>query len=127
MWSDNETETDLLDFSYLMAVVQSVINNRELLPTTIGVFGDWGSGKSSLIKMICTQVEGAGNDKVLCVSFNGWLFEGYQDSKTAMMSTILEEIAKKRTLTKDAESLLGKLFKRIDLMRLALLVSKGAV
>jgi hypothetical protein len=125
MWSDNETETDLLDFSHLMAVIQSVIGNRELLPTTIGVFGDWGSGKSSLIKMVCTKVAAAHDNKVLCISFNGWLFEGYQDAKTAMMSTILEEIAKKRNLTANAENLLGKLFKKVNLMRLALLVSKG--
>jgi hypothetical protein len=126
MWSDNETEIDLLDFDYLVAVIRSVIDNRDLLPTTIGVFGDWGSGKSSLIKMVCSQVEAEGNEKVLCVSFNGWLFEGYQDAKTAVMSTILEEIAAKRKLAPTVQNRLEKLFKKINLMRLALLVSKGA-
>jgi ABC-type Mn2+/Zn2+ transport system ATPase subunit len=52
MWSDNETDVDLLQFRYLAASVVRIVGMPHLLPTTIGVFGDWGTGKSSLIKMI---------------------------------------------------------------------------
>jgi predicted KAP-like P-loop ATPase len=60
------------------------------LPTTIGVFGDWGSGKSSLLKMVektTSQEKG-----ILTINFNGWLFEGFEDAKTALMGTILDMI-----------------------------------
>lgn len=50
MWSDNETDVDLLQFKYLASSVTRIIRAKHLLPTTIGVFGDWGSGKSSLLK-----------------------------------------------------------------------------
>jgi hypothetical protein len=50
MWSDNETGTDLLGFQYLTDAVASIARRPDLLPPTIGVFGDWGSGKSNLLK-----------------------------------------------------------------------------
>ena len=85
MWSDNESNLDLLGCSHLVRAVTTVINNELLLPATIGVFGDWGSGKSSLMKMV--EFELSGSHDVLVLSFNGWLFEGYEDAKTALMGT----------------------------------------
>ena len=75
MWNDRETDLDLLDFQHLTAGLLAIINNENLLPATIGVFGDWGSGKSSLLKMANKEL--AKYETVLCISFNGWLFEGY--------------------------------------------------
>ena len=51
MWKDSETELDFLDFDYLIDTISNIIKNDNLLPSTIGVYGDWGSGKSSLINM----------------------------------------------------------------------------
>ena len=56
MWSDNETDVDLLRYRYIVASVLRLIRNDDLLPTTIGIFGDWGTGKSSLIKMIEKEI-----------------------------------------------------------------------
>ena len=50
MWNDNETNIDLIDLSHLVNAVTRIINNDNLVPSTIGIFGDWGSGKSSPIK-----------------------------------------------------------------------------
>jgi pantothenate kinase-related protein Tda10 len=52
MWHDNETNVDLLDFQHLVNAVTSIVCNERLLPCTIGINGDWGSGKSSLMKMV---------------------------------------------------------------------------
>jgi ABC-type bacteriocin/lantibiotic exporter with double-glycine peptidase domain len=51
MWKDCETELDYLDFDYLVSILNSVLRDDSLLPSSIGVYGDWGSGKSSLLKM----------------------------------------------------------------------------
>jgi KAP-like P-loop domain-containing protein len=119
MWSDNETETDLLGFEHLVTAVTSIVNNEALLPATIGVYGDWGSGKSSLLKMIAKQFEG--KDGVVLLSFNGWLFEGFDDAKTALMGTILDEIISRKlvsTEVKEGAKRLGwKLLKQVDVMR----------
>ena len=101
MWSDNETEIDFLGFEHLVGAVASIVNNESLLPATIGVYGDWGSGKSSLLKMIGERFKD--QEGVLLLSFNGWLFEGFDDAKTALMGTILDEIISRLVSTEVKE------------------------
>ena len=40
MWSDNDAKEDLLGFQYLADAAVSIVKNENLLPATIGVFGD---------------------------------------------------------------------------------------
>jgi hypothetical protein len=115
MWNDNETEQDLIDFKYLTNSVNLIINNEDLIPSTIGVYGDWGSGKSSLMKMI--ELENT-NPENLIIKFNGWLFEGYEDAKIALLSTLIDEIIKSRTWNEKAKKYLGRLVKRIQWLKL---------
>lgn len=114
MWSDNETDIDLLGFDHLVSAIQAIIKNKSLLPATIGVYGDWGSGKSSLLKR--TQAALEPERDILVLSFNGWQFEGYEDAKAALMGTIIDEIADKRTLVPKTKHLIAKLIKRINLL-----------
>ena len=57
MWPDNETTLDLLGFRVHADLIRSVVLNRKLLPVTIGVFGDWGGGKTSIMKMLETDLD----------------------------------------------------------------------
>jgi predicted KAP-like P-loop ATPase len=115
MWSDNETNIDYIDYQNLINAVCRIIDDDSLLPCSIGSFGDWGSGKSSLMKMICEKYES--KEDVLVIKFNGWLFEGYEDAKTVLMGRIIDEIVAKKTLSAKAKELAAKLFKRIDFMK----------
>ena len=56
-----------------------------MLPTTIGVFGDWGGGKSSIMRMLEADFAGEDYEDVACIYFNGWQFEGYEDAKSALL------------------------------------------
>lgn len=47
MWKDSETEIDYLDYDYLVKSIEDIILDDDLLPASIGVYGDWGSGKSN--------------------------------------------------------------------------------
>ena len=51
MWKDSETEIDYLDYEYMVNILADIICDDSLLPASIGVYGDWGSGKSSLMHM----------------------------------------------------------------------------
>lgn len=84
------------------------------------MYGDWGSGKSSLVEMILKSYDS--NDDFLCIKFNGWLFEDYEDAKTALLGTIIDKIKEKRTLTAKAKTGVKKLLKNINYLDLA---SKG--
>jgi hypothetical protein len=125
MWSDNESEVDLLGCSHLVKTVVSIIDDEMLLPATIGVYGDWGSGKTTVLRMVETELKEKPN--VLVVSFNGWLFEGYEDAKTALMGTILDQLGAKDGLPEKAKGFIAKLLGRVHWMRLAGLAAKGAM
>ncbi len=133
MWADNESETDLLRFQYMSQTVTKVIRDERLLPTTIGIFGDWGSGKSTLLRLIEKDLRSDG--KTCVIRFSGWLFEGYEDAKGALMGTLLDEIqdfvTKNQTLAEgvkqDAKRIISKLFRRIDLLKVAGTATKFAV
>ncbi len=122
MWKDSETELDFLDYDYLIQTIVSIIMDDALLPASIGVYGDWGSGKSSLMHMCKDRLIEA-DDKIKCLVFNGWLFENYEDAKTAILGTILDEINKKKRLSKKAKNILDGLYKSIDKFKMV----KGAV
>ena len=67
MWSDNEATTDLLGFDHLVDTLVAVVTEPRLLPVTAGVFGDWGSGKTSLMRMVMNQLE-SGTEQYLLVA-----------------------------------------------------------
>ena len=92
------------------------IADEALLPASIGVYGDWGSGKSSLIKMSMDEL--SKEENAVCLIFNGWLFEGYEDAKTALMGSILDVIEEKRTLSVKAQACIRGLYKSIDKFKL---------
>lgn len=122
MWKDSETEIDFLDYDYLIQTVQSIIMNDDLLPASIGVYGDWGSGKSSLMYMCKDRLTKA-DEKIKCLVFNGWLFENYEDAKTAILGTILDEMSKEERLSTKAKDIIKGLYKSVDKFKLV----KGAL
>ncbi|MEE6185092.1 P-loop NTPase fold protein [Bacillus pretiosus] len=116
MWKDSETELDFLDFDYLIAMLKEIIEDETLLPSSVGVYGDWGSGKSSLIKMSMKNFEK--EQDTVCLVFNGWLFEGYEDAKTALLGSILDTIQSNRTLSTKAKTCISGLYKSVDKLKL---------
>lgn len=117
MWKDCETNIDLLDFDYLVDVTKKIILNNDLTPSTIGIYGDWGSGKSSLMDMVMADL--STDRDILCLKFNGWLFEGYEDAKVALIGSILDEISKKGTLPAKAKRILKRLYDNTDFFKLS--------
>lgn len=122
MWPDKETEIDYLNFGYMVDMVVDIATNRELSPSTIGVYGDWGSGKSSLMKLAKKKIEeispksGKKKDsvKTICIEFNGWLFEGYEDTKTSLCGTILDALTDEKRFSKKVTDYAKELIKKID-------------
>ncbi len=120
MWSDNETSEDLLGFKVHADLLIDVVNDDTILPITIGVFGDWGSGKSSILKIINDELSGTDGDlkdETLVLYFNGWLFEGYDDAKAALLESIVKSFSEHKTLGNKVKDYTTKLLKSVNWMR----------
>lgn len=98
MWSDIETKRDYLNYLELAEVVSEVLLNPSMRPVSVGVFGTWGTGKSSLLNLIEDRLLDDAKDKVIIIRFDAWLYQGYDDARAALMDVIarrLYEAAKK--------------------------------
>ena len=118
--NDTEAKVDLLNFTATANAVAAMIRSSEDDPLSIGVFGDWGSGKSSLIRMIKNSLaNGEGGANYLFIDFNAWLYQGFDDAKMALLQRVSEVLEAK---VKDNQSLYEKikvLFRRINFLRAA--------
>lgn len=115
--TDNETKVDLLNNEAIAATIIKLLRDRPDQPVTVGVHGDWGAGKSSVLEMIEAGFEGEA--KVLCLKFNSWRFQGFEDAKIALIEGIVTGlIAKRPALTKAGEAV-KDVFRRIDWLKVA--------
>lgn len=97
MWADNEADIDLLGFDYLVDTLYAAVTEPRLQPLTVGLFGDWGSGKSSVMTITRRKLEqfrkgDASESPYICVPLNPWQYEDYDDVKVGLMTTILDAI-----------------------------------
>lgn len=90
MWSDIETSKDLLGYSIHVSLLKDVVTNPKNLPITVGLYGDWGSGKSSILKILQEQLEK--DDNTVVVYFDGWSFESFDDAKMSLIQGIVDAL-----------------------------------
>lgn len=114
---DNETAVDMIYSEAVSATVAKVIRDSGTEPLTVGVHGDWGAGKSSVLLML--EEAFSEDDRTSVVRFNGWLFQGLEDAKTVIIETIVEQLLRDRALTTKLKDASKKLLKRVDLMKVA--------
>src|SRR5208282_4072639 len=125
IWQDNETEIDLLGFDVHADLIRSVITDQSVLPVTVGVFGDWGGGKSSIMKMLQKELSNQETyPNVVCLYFNGWTFEGYEVAKSALLSSILIQLGEHKKFGAKAKDWAVRLLKRLKWMEMGKLAIK---
>lgn len=110
--------------------IVSLIKDSKEQPISIGIHGDWGAGKSSILEMVENEVKLASSvsgKKYSCIRFNGWKHQGFEDSKVALMSSIISELEKKEKLGVKSGEILKKLWKNINWMTVAKTAGKTAL
>jgi predicted KAP-like P-loop ATPase len=115
--ADNETRVDLLNNEAIAATIIKLLSDHRSQPVTVGVHGDWGAGKSSVLEMIEAGLADA--DDVLCLKFNGWRYQGFEDAKIALIEGIVTGLLDKRPMLTKASGVVKDLFKRIDWLKVA--------
>lgn len=114
---DDETKVDLLNNEAIAKTIIGLLRARPDSPVTIGVHGDWGAGKSSVLEMIAATLDK--EDMVLCLKFNGWRFQGFEDAKIALIEGIVNGLLDKRPMLNKATGALKDVVKSIDLLKVA--------
>ena len=115
--ADNETKVDLLNNEAIATTIIKLLRDKPDKPVTVGVHGDWGAGKSSVLEMIEAGFEG--EPKVLCLKFNGWRFQGFEDAKIALIEGIVTGLIEKRPALTKAGEAVKDVFRRIDWLKVA--------
>ncbi|MCP4685176.1 MAG: hypothetical protein GY867_06960 [bacterium] len=64
-------------------------------PFTVGIFGEWGTGKTSLLRIVEEYLRPAPN--VITVWFNAWRYESEDQPIVPLVATIVKEIERNRT------------------------------
>ena len=132
MWKDIETAEDLLGYRFHAKLLKDIVLDDNMLPTSIGIFGNWGYGKSSLMLLMQKEVDieiakqnNAGKDwRVLQVRFNGWQYENYESTKYSLIQVLLDSVESYLFANKDFFEKLDGLLRRINLLKVGVLLFK---
>jgi predicted KAP-like P-loop ATPase len=125
MWSDNESNVDYLNFEETADQVVRLVRDPRLLPIAVGVFGGWGAGKSTVLNLAEKRlsVPKKGDDRIVVVRFDAWLFQSYDDARTALTETIAKEL---QALVESDEGLTQKLGNVVKRVRWLKVIARGA-
>ena len=111
LWTDRPilgARHDLLDFSHYAEVLTDVVLTTDT-PITIGVFGAWGSGKTSLMRLVAEQLinrRTVGHRWARVVWFNAWQYERDQGALwRALLLRVLEGLESNQLSEKDTQQI----------------------
>ncbi|MEX7491995.1 P-loop NTPase fold protein, partial [Acinetobacter baumannii] len=107
-------------------IVVNVLSNPAMLPISIGVFGSWGTGKSTILNLIEQKLQAEKKEDYILIKFDAWLYQGFDDARAALIEVVTLEIAK---LVEDNKTLLDKtktITKRVNKLRLLAMAAEGA-
>lgn len=100
-------EEDALNIAPYASALETFITKCET-PMTIGLQGEWGSGKTTLSNMIHTSIERSNDDSIMQIWINAWeysLLSAPKDSLGKILNKIIDELVEKSTLTNKAKNM----------------------
>ena len=109
---DQPASEDYLDFdSYVQALKDLIAHSSTKTPLTIGIFGRWGTGKTTLMRML---ERGLKNTGIASVWFNAWQYGNEDELWAAFLQSILNKMQADLTLFRKLLFKLKLLIRRID-------------
>lgn len=93
LWADNPTADDLLGFEDIAEPLLEALGRDRLDPVALGVFGDWGSGKTTVLEIIRKRL--AADPSVVVVYTRPWEYDPNTDPKATLIAEVLAAVRKK--------------------------------
>jgi predicted KAP-like P-loop ATPase len=89
--------SDLLDFDrYVDPLVEVLTDPSTQTPMTVGIFGAWGSGKSSLLGMLDERLAADHEQSFVRVHFNPWVYRGEEGLLVPLLHTLHDTLMEDR-------------------------------
>lgn len=125
MWHDIETTEDLLNFTVIAETAAELIRESAEHPLSIGVSGSWGTGKSSLVKMIGASLKKADGNagKYVFLEFNAWLYQGYDDARMALLQAVADKLLAEAEARMSQVDKAREFLKRVNWLRVGKLLA----
>ncbi len=97
LWSDEPATQDLLAFRAVAETAADAIFDDGLDPVAIGLSGAWGSGKTSVLELIKSEIKerSSGSEReVLVIPTQPWLYDPTVGPKESLIAEVLGALSK---------------------------------
>ncbi|MFY9587954.1 MAG: P-loop NTPase fold protein [Actinomycetota bacterium] len=119
LWSDDPADVDLLGFAAVAETVLDAVLSEELDPVAVSVSGRWGSGKTTVLRLVQASLSGetAKDAEILVVSTDPWRYDPGVGPKESLIQEVLSPLRKEVEERAEADSpvrnVLSKLLRRV--------------
>lgn len=134
LWSDEPSAVDLLAFAAVAETVVDAVLDDALDPVALGVSGSWGSGKTTVLRLVEIAVSRPpkeGEGKVLAVPTDPWRYDPTAGAKESLIAGVLgalqKEIIDTRGPAAEALGLLRRLARRVDWAKAIKVAAKASL
>lgn len=108
---DEVATNDSLGYQpYVNAISSAILNDEVKTPFVIGIYGKWGSGKSSLMNLVRGKVDKKGKN-IVTVFFTPWQYQKQDNVLIPLFLTLKETIEKSPTFTSRMKDVTTKIKK----------------
>ncbi len=129
LWPDNPSARDLLGFSDIAEPILDAVGRERLDPVAVGIFGDWGSGKTTVLEILADRLKD--RDDVIVVFTRPWGYDPGLDPKATLIAEVLAKIEERvkgdQTRFDRVKERFAGLRKRVQWSKAITLVTKSAV
>ena len=140
LWSDEPTSTDLLAFGAVAETAVEAVLDDTLDPIALGISGPWGSGKSTVLKLIKAELESRDavgeneaipGERILVVETDPWRYDPDVGAKGTLILEVLNalttELEAGEGVRGEVGGALKKLTKRVNWVKALKLAARTSI
>lgn len=129
LWSDNPSLDDLIGIADDIATIVAEVLQGDDHPVTVGIEGQWGSGKTTILNIIGKKI--GANRSTVAVTTRPWEYDPLIDPKATLIAEVLAAIhlaaTQNRQVSERVKRKFKALAKRIRVSKAVKLAASSAV
>ena len=135
LWSDEPSPVDLLAFGAVADTAVEAVLDNALDPIALGISGPWGSGKSTVLKLIESELAERDvkntDEQILVIETDPWRYDPDVGAKATLILEVLNalaaELERHGSVPDDVGGTLKKLAKRVNWMKALKLAARSSI